>query len=70
MTATGDLAFKKKCSDAINDLHKKSSFIIATHNLATLKQYCQRALLIHNRTIIDYSDVEEALRHHKKLLSL
>ena len=35
LTATGDLALKK-CKEAINDLHKKSSFIIATHDLATL----------------------------------
>ena len=70
VTATGDFAFKKKCKAAIQSLYKKSSFIIATHDLATLKQYCQRALLIHNRSIIDYSDVEEALRHHKRLLNL
>ena len=70
LTATGDFAFRNKCSEAIQNLHKKSSFIIATHDLTTLKQYCQRALLIHNKTIIDYSDVEEALNHHKKLLTL
>ena len=70
LTATGDFAFKKKCKKAIKSLYAKSSFIIATHDLATLKQYCQRALIIHNKTITDYLDVEEALRQHKKNLNL
>ncbi len=70
VTATGDLAFKKKCKKAIQNLYNKSSFIIATHELTTLKKYCQRALLIHNKNIIDYSDIEEALLQHKKILNV
>ena len=67
VTATGDLSFKTKCKEAIRSLYKKSSFIIATHNLTDLKEYCQRALLIHNKSIIEYSNVEDALNHHKEI---
>ena len=70
VTATGDLAFKEKCKNAIKSLHKKSSFIIATHNLSKLKEYCNRALLLHNGSIIEYADVEEALNQHKKILNV
>ena len=70
LTATGDAAFKKKCKTAIKSLYKKSSFIIATHDLTNLKEYCQRALLIHKKTISVYTDVEEALHQHKKLIKV
>jgi len=70
VTATGDLAFKKKCKKAIKSLHSKSSFIIATHNLANLKSYCQRALLIDNGTITEFDDVKEALNQHKINLNI
>ena len=67
LTATGDAAFKKKCKEAIKSLYKKSSFIIATHDLNNLKEYCHKALLIHNKSITEYNDIEEALHQHKKL---
>ena len=70
LTATGDYAFRKKCKEAIKALYKRSSFIIATHDLSNLKEYCNKAILINNRSIIEYSNVEEALMEHKKILSL
>ena len=70
LTATGDSAFRNKCKNAIKSLYKDSSFIIATHNLNNLKEYCHRALLIHNRSIEEYSDVEEALNRHNNLLNV
>jgi lipopolysaccharide transport system ATP-binding protein len=57
--AVGDEPFQKKCSDTIYDLRKKGSTIIfVSHDLVSVGDLCQRALLLDagNPIIIDSSD--------------
>ena len=45
-----------------------SDFIMVDHNLWGLKFHCDRALLLHNGTIIEFDDLQEGIKTHKELL--
>ncbi len=50
VTAVGDKHFREKCTQAFAERRGRSSIIIVSHQLATLKQYCDRyAVLIDGR---------------------
>lgn len=46
VTSVGDARFKQKCLDIFNKRHKESSFIMVSHSVSALKQYCDAALFL------------------------
>ena len=44
VTAVGDARFKQKCADMFRARHKESSFLMVSHSLNSLKEYCDLAL--------------------------
>ena len=42
---------------------------MVTHDLWGLKLHCERALILHNQTILEFDDLQEAIDIHKRLLS-
>ena len=69
VTAKGDIVFKKKCKKAIDEMKKKSSFIIASHSLNSLKLYADKAIVIYNKRIKEFTNVVEAFEFHKEILN-
>lgn len=66
ITAVGDARFKKKCSDIFDERASKSSFLMVSHSLNSLKQYCQCAILIgRNNSVAFFYDIEEAIFKYK-----
>jgi len=56
--AVGDEAFQARCTDAINDFKNDGRTIVyVSHSLETVKQLCEKSLLLHNSRIetLDYS---------------
>lgn len=62
VTAVGDARFKQKCADLFNSRHKEASFLMVSHSLSSLKEYCDVALLIdrQNQTQL-HRNLEEAI---------
>ena len=55
--AKGDIGFKAKCKEAIKNLKKNSSFIIASHNFPFLKANIDKAYILYNKGIKEYYDI-------------
>lgn len=68
LSAAGDQFFRKKSRDYLKEKLKKGCFIMVDHNLNNLQVNCNKAFLINENKIIQYSNVEEAIKVHKDLL--
>lgn len=62
VTAVGDARFKQKCADLFKSRHKEASFLMVSHSLNSLKEYCDLALLIDRQSHIQlHNNLEEAI---------
>ena len=68
VTSAGDERFRKKSKDFLIEKQRNSDFIMVDHNLWGLKLHCDRALLLHNGSLIEFGSVEEGIAQHKKFL--
>ena len=68
VTSAGDERFRKRSKNTLMNRHKSSDFIMVDHNLWGLKFHCDRSLILHNGSIIEFDNVEEGIKAHKKLL--
>ncbi len=67
VTAVGDARFKQKCADIFNACHEESSFLMVSHSLGLLKEFCDVALFIGRDNKVTYFDsVGEAILNYKK----
>jgi len=66
VTAVGDARFKKKCSDIFKERHAEASFLMVSHSLNSLREFCDVALYIGKNNKISYfDDVGVALDFYK-----
>lgn len=56
VTAVGDARFKEKCSKMFQERHKSASFLMVSHSLSTLKEYCDAAIFIGRDNYVNYYD--------------
>ena len=68
VTSAGDERFRKRSKEVLEQRHETADFIMVDHNLWGLKFHCDRALLLHNGSLIEFDDLEEGIATHKKLL--
>ncbi|ADO49982.1 ABC transporter ATP-binding protein [[Enterobacter] lignolyticus] len=68
VTAVGDARFRKKCLNAFNERRQESSFLMVSHNLNSLKEYCDLAcVLFTTESYKIYDDISEAIREYNSL---
>ena len=68
ITSAGDERFRKRSRKILEEKHQNSDFIMVDHNLLGLKLHCDRALLLHNGSLLFFDDLKEGIAMHKKLL--
>ncbi|UPM49168.1 ABC transporter ATP-binding protein [Synechococcus sp. A10-1-5-1] len=68
VTSAGDERFRKRSKKVLEQRHETADFIMVDHNLWGLKFHCDRALLLHNGSLIEFDDLEEGIATHKRLL--
>jgi len=67
VTSVGDARFKKKCADLFKARHKEASFLMVSHNLGSLKEFCDVALFIgRDNKILFLDSVKHAIELYKK----
>ncbi|MDF7627985.1 ABC transporter ATP-binding protein [Erwiniaceae bacterium L1_55_4] len=67
VTAVGDARFKNKCAKLFNERHLESNFLMVSHSLNSLKEFCDIALYIgKNNQVTLFNDVNEAIESYKK----
>ncbi|MFS7359569.1 ABC transporter ATP-binding protein [Rahnella inusitata] len=66
VTAVGDARFKQKCADLFKARHKEASFLMVSHSLGSLKEFCDVALFIGRDNKVKYFEsVDEAIATYK-----
>ncbi|MFU2316646.1 ABC transporter ATP-binding protein [Rahnella sp. PCH160] len=67
VTAVGDARFKYKCADLFKSRHKESSFLMVSHSLGSLKEFCDVALFIGRDNKIQFFDsIDDAIATYKE----
>lgn len=61
--AVGDMAFQKKCLDKMRDAAKKEgrTVLYVSHNMNTIRQLCDRCIVLDKGKIVFEGDVESAI---------
>jgi len=68
--AVGDAAFQRKCFDHFMLLKKnKQTVVLVTHDMAAVRQYCDRAVMIDKGAIIESGKPEEVAQAYQQLFS-
>jgi len=57
--AVGDEAFQKKCTDYFYEQRGKRTIILVTHNMASVRKHCSRAMLIKDGVVAKIGDPDE-----------
>ncbi len=66
--AVGDIAFQKKCLDKMREAANKEgrTVLYVSHNMNTIRQLCDRCIVLDKGKIIFDGDVEEAINTYMK----
>jgi capsular polysaccharide transport system ATP-binding protein len=66
VTEVGDQRFRQKCAEAFRERMQRSDIILVTHNIHTLRQYCDRGAVLANGELTLFDDIGTALsRYHR-----
>ena len=67
--AVGDADFQQKCADYFSSIKGKQTVILVTHDMNSVKKYCDRAILIEKGKIKFEGDPEEVTKEYNNLWS-
>lgn len=61
--AVGDMAFQKKCLEKMNDVSRSEgrTILYVSHNMNTIRQLCERCIVLNRGKIVFDGDVEEGI---------
>lgn len=65
--AVGDEAFQKKCTDYFYEQRGKRTIILVTHNMASVREHCSRAMLIKDGLVDTIGDPDTVADAYSKL---
>lgn len=68
--AVGDIAFQKKCIDKMRQasVNENRTILYVSHNMNTIRDLCDRCIVLDQGQIIYDGDVEEAIRYYSDYL--
>lgn len=66
VTAVGDARFKQKCAELFKERHKEASFLMVSHSLNSLKEFCDVALFVGRDNKFNYyQNIDDAINAYK-----
>jgi capsular polysaccharide transport system ATP-binding protein len=65
VTAVGDTNFQAKCRKAFEARSGRSSVIIVSHHIGTVREYCERCAVIKKGKLMYFDNVDEAQRFYE-----
>jgi capsular polysaccharide transport system ATP-binding protein len=63
----GDQNFHRKCHHELFEKRRDRAMILASHSAEIVREYCDRAVVIHKTAATDYDDVNLALETYSQL---
>lgn len=67
VTAVGDARFAARCRDEFARRKKKSDVIMVSHAMTTIKEYCDRGIVLAGGQMHVFQNVDDAIELYKKL---
>lgn len=61
VTAVGDARFQRKCNEELFQARGDRAFLMASHDMHIIGQYCDRALIIESGKAKVFEDIKEAI---------
>jgi capsular polysaccharide transport system ATP-binding protein len=68
VTEVGDERFRRRCAGAFRARMQRADIILVTHNVRTLRQYCDRGAVLADGELNLYDDMNDALAHYRRAL--
>jgi capsular polysaccharide transport system ATP-binding protein len=68
VTEVGDQRFRQKCAQAFRERMQRSDIILVTHNVHTLRQYCDRGAILANGELTLFDDIGTALGQYHRIM--
>ncbi len=67
--AVGDMAFQKKCLEKMSDISRSEgrSILYVSHNMNTIRQLCDRCIVLDHGKVVFDGDVEEAINAYMNI---
>lgn len=65
LTAVGDFQFRAKAAQAFADLRQRASIIYATHNLGSVREMCDAAIVLHEGEFHYFDNIDEAVLNYQ-----
>ena len=70
LTSVGDVAFRQKAEDEFDSLRDRASIIFASHNLNSVVQSCDVAIIVYNGRLLYFEGMAEAIDAYKNTFNL
>ena len=67
--AVGDAKFKKKSDAIYKEKLSNSKVIMVSHNMAEIKQWCDKIILVNSGMTTVYDDIDEGIEMYKRICS-
>ncbi len=67
VTAVGDRRFQDKCRSAFEERSDRSSIILVSHSLATVRSYCKECAVLYDGRLRHFDSVDEAAAVYETL---
>ncbi len=67
ITGVGDRRFQEKCRDAFKERSQKSSLIMVSHSMPTLKEHCDMGLVLSDGKLTFFEDINQAINEYMTL---
>ncbi len=64
ITAVGDAGFRNKCITAFKEILSVAGLLMVSHNMNTIRDFCDCGAVMDNGTFHFFDDVEEAIAHY------
>ena len=67
LTAVGDVVFRKKCERVFDERRSHTSIIMVSHNIGTIKTFCDAAAILTRGSIHLFDTIDEAAEIYRAL---
>jgi capsular polysaccharide transport system ATP-binding protein len=65
--AVGDARFQARCEEVFRNRRATANIIMVSHSMASLQDYCERAIVLENGHLHAFSEVTDAIELYKQL---
>ncbi|HCP7977208.1 TPA: ABC transporter ATP-binding protein [Escherichia coli] len=67
ITSVGDARFREKCAEIFKSRHSESNFLMVSHNLNYIREFCDVAIFLgRNNEVYYYDDISCAIKDYLK----